>query len=301
MPQLPLLALAAFHEVVQAGGVRAAARSLGIAHSAVSRRIGELERLVGAPVLEPRATPHSPVKLTAEGQALARSTRDAFALLEAGLSRQSRGSGSQAVVVSTTDSFATRWLIPRLPGFRETHPRTKVSVSVSADLLDLTREPVLVALRMGAGPWPGARPWMADVLLPVASPRLVRARKPLPLKALLDFPLLHDRDPNASWERWRDEIGPADLDTTTGEEFQSSHLVIESAAQGVGIALARARLVQPELKSGALVLPFGRYSLGLPQAYWIVTPPGVAPSPATRRFIQWLEAEARAPFVPTVA
>lgn len=292
MRPLPLQALAAFHAVVRHGGVRAAARALGIAHSAVSRRIGELERVTGTPLLAPRAHPGDPMRLTARGQALATAVDASFAQLESALAAESRKQGARELVISTTDSFATRWLLPRLPQFRQLHPRIRLSVSVRAEVVDLAREQVDVALRMGNGPWPHARPWMDDVLIPVVSPSLLRGRKSWPLKALSELPLLHDLDPNAAWARWRDERGPKHLDVQAGQAFHSSHLVIEAAVQGLGVALARRRLAQRDLDTGALVQPFGPYAIRLPQAYWIVLRPGREGSAVVRRFVEWLEGQA---------
>jgi len=45
-------------------------------------------------------------------------------------------------------------------------------------------------------------------------------------------------------------------------------------AQGLGVALARHRLAQEELASGALVRPFDTRAIDLGVAYWMVRPPG---------------------------
>ena len=55
MKDLPLNALRAFALVYAHGGVRAAARELGIAHSSVSRHLGELDRWLGVPLLRAEA------------------------------------------------------------------------------------------------------------------------------------------------------------------------------------------------------------------------------------------------------
>lgn len=289
MDELPIQALRVFGEVVRHGGVRAAARALGIAHSAVSRRLAELERVAGVPLFLPRRHPGDPLRLTARGRAVAGAVQGAFAQLEAVLARAPTRRTEREVVVSTTDSFATRWLLPRLPDFQRQHPRARVSLTVRAGVEDVARGDADVALRMGGGPWPHARAWLGDALVPVASPRLWRGRRPWPLKALLELPLLHDQDPSARWERWRDAVGPATLDVSRGQTFASSHLVIEAAVQGLGVALARRRLAQRELDAGLLVAPFGPYEVSLPQAYWIVVDPARLDDPAVRIFVRWLE------------
>jgi LysR family glycine cleavage system transcriptional activator len=111
--------------------------------------------------------------------------------------------------------------------------------------------------------------------------------------------LLHDRDPNTSWQLWRQKYGPAALDVRRGPRFASSDLLLRAAAQGLGVALARDRLAQEELASGALVRPFETRAIDLGVAYWIVRPRGSAPREAVKILVAWLRREAeRAPIDP---
>src|SRR5258708_37326435 len=80
--------------------------------------------------------------------------------------------------------------------------------------------------------------------------------------------LLHDRDPHASWEAWRRAYGPPALDVRRGPRFTSSDLVLRAAAQGQGVALARHRLAQDDLATGALLRPVAGRSVDLGPAYW---------------------------------
>lgn len=89
-------------------------------------------------------------------------------------------------------------------------------------------------------------------------------------------------------------MGPARRRWTCrrGSRSRPSHLVIEAAAQGLGVALARRRLARRELDSGVLVQPFGPYEIKLPQAYWIVMPGNGQVPAALERFVDWLQARA---------
>ena len=77
-----------------------------------------------------------------------------------------------------------------------------------------------------------------------------------------------------------------------GPRFASSDLLLCAAAQGLGVALARHRLAQEELASGALVRPFETRAIELGAAYWIVRPRGGAPREAVRLLVAWLRREA---------
>jgi len=67
--------------------------------------------------------------------------------------------------------------------------------------------------------------------------------------------LLHDRDPNTSWQLWRQKYGPAALDVRRGRALRPP-ICSCVCGTGLGVALARHRLAHEELASGALVRPF---------------------------------------------
>jgi LysR family glycine cleavage system transcriptional activator len=151
-----------------------------------------------------------------------------------------------------------------------------------------------LSIRLGAGPWPGveAVPLMSDALYPVMSPDLwQKSGRPSEPRQLRGLRLLHDRDPNASWIAWRAGFGPPDLDVRQGPRFGSSDLVLRAAAEGLGVALARHRLVEAELGRGSLIRPFGDRAVSLADAYWLVTLAGERRA-ATAAVIAWLKREA---------
>lgn len=291
---LPLNALRAFALAVDKGGVRAAARELDVSHSAVSRHVYELEQWLGVALLERGHGPRAFVP-TPQGERLARTTLSALGDINraADAVREQRSRG--AVTVSTTPSFAARWLLPRLPALEKAHPRLEVSVLVDQRLDDLQNSASDFAIRMGAGTWPGvtAEPLMDDALYPVMSPAYWNsAGRPRELTDLRRLRLLHDRDPRASWQLWRDEFGPTELDVRKGTRFTSSDLVLRAAAQGLGVALAQHRLALEDLEAGTLIRPFGSHAIKLAAAYWIVTPQGAVMRDAAKTLVTWLRRQA---------
>lgn len=292
---LPLNALRAFALAVEKGGVRAAARELAVSHSAVSRHVAELERWLGVPLLQRGGSPRV-FTVTPQGERLARITLSALDDLRRAADALREQRSRYAVTVSTTPSFAARWLLPRLPALERAHPRLEVSVVVDQRLDDVQGSASDFAIRMGAGAWPEviAEPLMDDALYPVMSPALWKdAGRPRELADLRRLRLLHDRDPCASWQRWRDAHGPPDLDVRKGTRFTSSDLVLRAAAQGLGVALARHRLVVDDLEAGTLIRPFGSNAVALTDAYWIVTLHEHAARDAANILIAWLRREAK--------
>lgn len=290
MKELPLNALRAFALAQAHGGVRAAARELGVAHSSVSRHLDELSRWLGVALFEP-GTGRRGRRPTPQARALGEKVLAALREIDTASAAVREMRSPFAVTISTTPSLAARWLLPRLPALARAHPRIEVSVRVSQQLDDFAQGDIDFALRMGAGPWPGVHceALMDDALAPVLSPALWKEhgspRDPARLAAL---PLLHDRDPQAGWERWRAAFGPQQLALQRGPRYASSDLLLRAAVQGQGIALARLRLATEEFAAGTLVRPFGAREVALPQAYWIVRPPGVERA-AVANVVHWLK------------
>jgi len=294
MEELPLNALRAFALTVAKGGVRPAARELAVSHSAVSRHLQELERWLGVTLRE-RDPGSRGFQVSVQGRKLAEAVESALKDVERAVDAVREQRSRHAVTLSVAPSFASRWLLPRLPAFERGYPRVEVSILVEQRFEDLRTSGCDVAIRMGQGPWSDvdARPLMNDQLYPVMSPDAWRrAGSPQGLDDLRSMRLLHDRDPHAGWAVWRDNRGPKNLDVRKGPRFSSSDLVLRAAAQGLGVALARHRMVEDDIVSGTLLRPFAAPAITLERAYWIVTRPGGPVRDVVALAIAWLQREA---------
>ncbi len=295
MKSLPLNALRAFAAVHAHGGVRAAARELGVAHSSVSRHLGELEAWIGVPLFERGGGHWAP---TPQGAALARRLHALLQDMTDATAAAREAPSSFTVTISVAPSFASRWLLPRLPALERAHPRIALSVLVNQRFDTLT-DGVDLAVRMGNGPWPGmeCEPLMDEWLYPVASPAFWQAADcAAGVDCLAGLRLLHDRDPSASWEHWRRIHGPASLALDSGARLASSDLVLRAAELGQGIALARGRLAEDALAAGTLLRPFAAMAVHLPHAYWLLRPRRTAATSSQRRAVAtvmaWLKEQA---------
>lgn len=290
MRNLPLSSLRAFAAVYATGGIRPAGRLLGVAHSAVSHHLKELEAWLDVPLLNRHGT-RGAMEFTAQGEALGGQALAAFKTLETSIISARETRRTNGLVVATTQSFAVRWLLPRLPEFHEAHKSLEVSVVVDQQLKVPAEEGADISIRMGRKPRSGkAQPFMDDTLFPVARPDLLATlgRRPVDLRKL---PLIHDRDPNTPWSLWKEAFGPQDLNTSKGARFTSSDLVLRAAEQGLGVALARGRLVEDSLANGSLVRLFEDEEITLANAYWTIEGADMGRN-AVRSFIDWLYASA---------
>ena len=293
MNDLPLNALRVFATACTEGGVRAAARELGIAHSSVSRHLNELEKWLAVALREPGRD----WVLTRQGEALGKAVQAGLREIEAAAVAIRETRPAFAVTLSTAPSFASHWLLPRLPALQRGHPKIELSVLINQRVEDLDQARIDLAVRMGQGPWPDTigEPLMDDLLYPVMSPAFWEsAGRPSEPHALARLRLLHDRDPQAGWEAWRERFGPASLSLQRGPRFASSDLLLRAAAQGQGVALARHRLAAGAIEDGSLLRPFGAREILLRNAYWIVRPAHTRP-PRTvvATVIAWLREQAR--------
>jgi LysR family glycine cleavage system transcriptional activator len=294
MYDLPLNALRAFAAVYEHGGVRAAARALGVTHSSMSRHVAGLEAWLGAQLFRD-AGGRNGRAMTATGEVLGKAAVAGMREIERAVAAIREARSEASVVISTTASFATRWLLPRLARFERRHPKLELSVIVEQRLVEVDGGGIDLAIRMGRGPWRGldCEPLMDDALYPVTSARYWQAAgRPARPAALARLRLLHDRDPATSWELWRENHGPTQLDVRRGPRFASSDLVLRAAAEGQGVALARHRLAAADLASGALMRPFGDLRVELGPSYWLVVPTHGRSRPATAATIAWLQHEA---------
>lgn len=290
---MPLNSLRAFAAVYASGGVRAAARKLGIAHSSVSRHLGELEAWLGVS-LTLKGTGRRRLTFTPEGRALGEAALASQRELANVVAAVREARSATSVQIGTHPSVAVRWLLPRLPAFEVSHPGVEVSVIVDRNLGHLEGTNLDLAIRMGSPQRPGPRwqPLMGDELYPVMSPSYWNlSGRPSRLRDLVKLRLLHDRDPDASWAEWKRIHGPADLDVRRGPRFTSTDLVLRAAANGQGVALARHQLAVGDISSGVLLRPLEDLSVALEDAYWIVLPTHAFPTPAVQVVIEWLKRE----------
>ncbi|KIT16561.1 LysR substrate-binding domain-containing protein [Jannaschia aquimarina] len=293
MRDLPLSHLRALAAVRAEGGVRAAARRLGVEHSAVSRSLRELERWLGAPLTRP-GTRGGPLHLTAQGLALADAALRTMIDLSAATAAMREGSGTRSVSICTPPSIAARWLLPRLD--RMQAECSGIEVSIVVDEMRMAPLDATVDLTLRMGPKPKTPLTVHELGDDAAYPVMGKAAwehagRPNNITALRDLPLLHNRDTNTAWDRWREVIGPADLDVRKGVRLTSSDLVLRAAEAGRGVTLERGWLEADAIRDGQLVRPFGDLSLPLPGEWWLAEGDNTSARHSVRQARDWLIAE----------
>lgn len=286
----PLNALKAFEAAARHESFTRAAQELCVTQGAVSQQVKTLEADLGFKLFH-RA--HQRLAITEAGRDYLAAVRDAFDRIAFATTRLTQQQTSTALTVSTSPDFAAKWLVHRLGRFAEMHPGIDLRVSAAMHHVDFARENVDVAVRHGAGDWPGLSvvQLCAEVLFPVCSPRLIAPRqRPLPPSSVLKFPLLH-LDDRRTWSRWLTQAQVKPPKPLQGLVMNRASLLIDAAIDGQGIALARSTLAAGDLINRRIVAPFA-VTLPLSNTYWIVAPSATAELPKIATFRQWLVAEA---------
>ena len=293
----PLNALRAFEAAARHLNFSRAADELSVTPGAVSQQIQNLEDYVGVALF--KRTPKG-LLLTDPAQIALPALREAFDRLADAASMLTAAVDGRRLTVSVAPSFAAKWLVPRLGLFEALHPQVDVWVSAGMELADFNSGEIDLAIRYGAGRYPGLEVvrLMQETVAPVASPGLLER---LPLNEPPDLAnqvLLHDGSPDADdscpdWTMWLAARGVRGVDGSRGPRFNQSSLVIEAAVGGRGVALAKRALAQADLEAGRLISPF-QITTHVDFAYYAVYPKAKGRLPQVKAFVGWLVAEAEA-------
>jgi len=279
-----------------------AGAELHLTQSAVSRQIRELEEQLGATLFERR---HRALALTEPGRQLYSAAAQVLATMREATRRLRAAREQRVLSVTTSSTFASMWLVPRLAGFTRDNPGVDVRVSASTRMEDLERAGFDLALRystpeaVGAG----AVRLFGERMFPVCSPKLLKdkqgeARLPLAKPAdLAKHVLLHIDDPEGAWpwmawRTWLEVAGMPNLRPAGNLRFTNYSEVVQAAIAGQGVALGRSPLVREALREKKLVAPFG-VSGESSRAYYLIVARNAAERAEVRRFAEWVKREAK--------
>jgi LysR family glycine cleavage system transcriptional activator len=274
-----------------------AGEELFLTQSAVSRQIKDLEDQLGVPLFERR---HRALSLTEAGQQFYASAAQVLTTMRAATERLRAQAGRRRPLsVTTTNSFAALWLVPRLAGFTRTHPGIDVRIMAETRVQDLERDGLDLAIRHGpaALAGPNAVRLMGERVFPVCSPRLL---KKIPLEepadlanhVLLQYDDPDGRHPWLHWKTWLEVERIADLRPAGTLSFSGYEQIIPAAVTGHGVALGRSPLVKNLIASGDLVAPF-KSSADPARAYFAIVSKSAAGRPEVADFVAWLREEAK--------
>lgn len=288
--KLPSLnGLKAFEVAARHRSFKLAADELGVTQGAVAQQVRGLEAELGVKLFErmPRT-----LVLTGEGRGYIADIRRAFEIIA-----EATGDLRPQPVrltISTTPTFASKWLIPRLPDFTAGHPDLDLHILATERMSGFQADGVDLAVRYGRPPFgPGLATELLfeQEIIAVCSPALLRDRKPPKTsEELAGYVLLHDA--HNSWPEFIDRhFGGAAHASYKGISFNQTSHAIEAAIAGQGIVLANRDFVARDMAEGRLTQII-EGSLSGPSDFYLVWP-RYRKSFALETVIAWMSEEAK--------
>ena len=286
---LPLRAIVVFDAVARCRSLSKAAAELFVTPSAVSQQIHALETHLGTTLLTKAGRG---VALTEAGERYFEMIADDVQRVTEATQRI-RGFRSRSVLtVRTTPTLGSKWLLPRLSSFLDANPDVELRLNATTEPTDFSREAVDLEIRHGEGRWPGmfVEGLAEEAFLPVCSPSYAKALS----MAATDLPgqrLIHSVKAQVQWSQWFAMAGAMPTPEWRRLLFDRSHMAIDAAVDGLGVALESTLMMWRELRDGSLVCPVVNPPRVTLTTQWIVCPFDHLHRAKVRLFMEWLRAE----------
>lgn len=283
----PLTAVEAFVQVARLGSVKAAAEALALSSPALSRRVQSLERFVGRSLFERR---HQAMVLNAEGEQLLARISPPLDALAVAMDATIGEEDLLRLRLNVPPLFASQRLIGKLPELRASEPSLHIDLETKphalarlGDGLDaaivIAREvdPRLYSRRI-------ARSRVAAIGSPTLRDGPERIREPVDLERATIF--VH-RDMPELFNIWREAVGLPGLEPRAVDHFDSGQLILDAAAEGLGVAFMLDEHVDAA-HNKPLIRLFGEDRVDSSYSYWFASRRAALSNRAVRIFHDWL-------------
>ncbi len=282
----PLIGLEAFAAVARLGSIKAAAGELSLSNPALSRRIQNLEAIVDQQLFDRR---HQALRLTEAGRRLQIELAPALEELAAAIDRAVGEARELRLRLNVLPLFASQRLFPRLPELRARHRELHLDVETgghgelrlgdavdAAIILTKAVDPDLYSVRLGT-----------DMVFPIGARALIEGEDRITAPEQLQqmTVLIHSEMPE-TFDEWRRAIGMPYLEPAAIDHFDSGPLMLEAAAQGVGVAFMHSHHLD-DAHDDRLVRLFD-FEVASPYAYYFTCRPRALRTRAVKLFHDWL-------------
>lgn len=269
------------------GSFKLAAHELHKTPAAISMQVKQLEAALGFELFirHPRH-----ITLTEKGQELAVSVRRMLGELRAKVEALQGGDEEKILRISTTHSFAIKWLVQRIDRFTKLYPELDIRIDSTDRLVDINDGSTDVALRIGAVG--NDDPDVLFRLRQVAfySPSLLApGEPPLTVADLRRFPLLYE-DSTDSWIGMLREHGLLKGKYDFSRAYTNSAVLVQAALAGHGVGLTHYAIAYEDIRNGALNMIPG-FTATHGRGYRLLVNPGKRGLSKITHFSEWLGAE----------
>lgn len=282
----PLGAIEAFVQVARLGSIKAAADELSLSAPALSRRVQSLERFLDKPLFERR---HQALAINADGERLLGLLAPVMDQLSDAVEAMTSGTELLRLRLGVLPLYASQRLFPHLGALRRDQPELHLDIDTAGhgvarlgDGLDaaiiLAREvdPALHADRLDR-----------NAVYVIGAKALTQGSDPITHPAQLGrLTALVHREMTEAFDAWRQLAGVPGVEPLAIDYFDSGPLMLEAAAQGLGVAfMHESHFV--DARDPRLVRLFDMH-VESPYSYWFVCRPRALQQRPVRMFRDWL-------------
>ncbi|WP_176592398.1 LysR substrate-binding domain-containing protein [Sphingobium sp. EM0848] len=283
----PLTALEAFVQVARLGSVKAAAEELALSTPALSRRVQALERFIGRPLFDRK---HQALEINADGQRLLDDIAPALDSLSQALENIQSGGNQLRLRLAVMPLFATQRLFPHLGALRQRHPQLHIDIETTPYAVARLGEGLDAAIVLAKDIDPAlyAHELDHDEVYLIGRKALLEAPNALTSpQELANHTVLLHRDMTMAFDAWKEAVDLPDLQPLAVDNYDSGQLMLEAAAQGLGVAVMHASHYN-ESGDSRLVRLFPATKVKSPYRYYFVCRPRALQTRAVRIFRDWL-------------
>jgi|SRR5690606_5319072 len=285
----PLNALKFFLVACRHRSFTSAAEELSVTHGAVSRQMKLLEEWLGQPLFEREGQGMAP---TAHALAYAEEIAQAFSRVQEASLAYGKGLTTRLLRVSAPATFAMKWLIPRLPVFRERHRDARIQIQTATTQqlgmggafdMAIRRDPPVQASYSGI-------PLFEEWQTLIAAPALLQERPVNELTDIHQHTWIYTDTRPRHWDAW---LTAAGLPNRPWDTLRFDHFYVTYSAlqDGLGVGIGPFPTLSSDASLGRIAAPFPHIRTPARQ-YWAITPAATQKTLLHRQFEEWLVEEA---------
>jgi LysR family transcriptional regulator, glycine cleavage system transcriptional activator len=281
----PLRSLEAFVRVAKLGSAKAAASELSLSPPALSRRIKALEDFMGKLLFDRRS---QAMILNSDGKLLMEAIEPALEAMAEAVEELSGQGGEYRLRLGVLPLFGTQRLIPRLPELRKMFPKLHIDVDTSAHAENLLGDVVDAAIIIAAEVDPRLYSVRLDTntVYAIVSKKLAEEQNIQTPADLAKQTVIVHSDMPLIFDQWREAMGIPKLKPAVIDSIGSGPLMLEAAANGLGIAIMHGSHLS-DAKDPRLMRLFD-VEVESPYSYWFVCRPRALKQRAVKIFHDWL-------------
>jgi LysR family transcriptional regulator, glycine cleavage system transcriptional activator len=289
MRRLPsLAAVEAFVQVSRQGSIKAAAEELSLSSPALSRRIQTLEAFIGRPLFE---RGHQSIRMNEDGDRLMQLVSPAIDSLSDAMETMMSSSNVIRLRLGVLPLFASQRLIPNLPKLREQHPSLHIDIDTGGHALSRLGDGLDAAIALARDLDPALYGFKLDrdSIYTVGARRLKQGPHAITRpEQIAEMTVMIHRDMPDLFDAWRNAVGLPRIEPAAIDYFDSGQLMLEAAAQGLGIAFMHRNHLS-DANDERLTQMFEGFEVDSPYYYWFACRPRALDLKAVRLFHDWLK------------